>query len=333
VTQVVDVHSHLYPRAYLERLKQRTEIPRLVGSNGDERFVIFPEEIGAAGGRPMGPEYWDVDAKLDAMKRHGIDRAVWSLGNPWLDPILARESVELARSLNEEFEGLARRTGNRVLGLGVLPNDDVAAAVREIHWIAGRPGLRGVISGSRPCGLAPDDAELEPVWEALEGSGLVFFLHPHYAVGLSELTGYGHTLPVALGFPFETTVALARMALSGVLERHPNIRILAAHGGGTLPFLSARLDAGWRSSDRSRVALDRPPSEVLRSIYVDAVVYHSRALAATIDFVGTDHVLFGTDQPFSISDPSANREAISVGQVDAKRILSGNAMRLFELGS
>ena len=331
MTQVVDVHSHLYPRAYLERLKRRTEIPRVVGSAGHERFAIFPEEIGPAGGRPMGPEYWDVEAKLDAMTRHGIDRAIWSLGNPWLDPIPARESVELARSLNEAFEGLAGQTGDRVLGLGVLPNDDVAAAVREIDWIAGRPGLRGVISGSRPCGRAPDDKELEPMWGALEASGLVFFLHPHYAVGLSELTGYGHTLPVSLGFPFETTVALARMALSGVLDRHPDIRILAAHGGGALPYLIARLDAGWRSPDRSSVALDRPPSEALRGIYMDAVLYHSRALLTTIDFVGTDHVLFGTDQPFSISDPSANREAISVGQEDAERILSGNAIQLFDL--
>lgn len=331
MSELIDVHTHLYPRIYLDRLRSRKEIPRVTRSDGAERFVIFPEEQGAIGGRPIGPEYWDLDAKLIAMDQTGIDRALLSLGNPWLDPIPAAESVELARAINEEFNRLSGRTGDRVHGLAVLPSGDIQAAVQEIKWIAAQPGLHGVISGTKPCSMRIDEPELEGLWAALEAAGLVFFLHPHYAVGVGELTGYGHTLPVSLGFPFETTVALARLALSGVLDRHPKLRVLAAHGGGTLPFLIARLDAGWRSSDRIASGLDRLPSESLRGIYTDAVVYHQRALAATVDFVGEDHVVFGTDHPFSISDPQANRDAIVRGQRDdvVNRIFGQNAARLF----
>jgi aminocarboxymuconate-semialdehyde decarboxylase len=329
---VVDVHTHLYPRVYLERLKRRREIPRLEGASGAERFVIFPEER-TGGGRPIGPEYWDLDAKVAAMDGQGVDAAILSLGNPWLDPIPRRESVALARDLNQEFSTLDSRSGGRLAGLGVLPNGGVPAAVKEVEWIAAHPALRGVISSSRPCGLLPDVADLEPLWEVLERAGLVFFIHPHYAVGLGELGGYGHTLPVSLGFPFETTVALARMALAGVFDRHPRLQVLAAHGGGALPFLVARLDAGWRSPDRTELALGRPPSQALAQIYVDAVVYHPRSLRAAVDYLGADHVLFGTDHPFSISDAAANRAAIEESQrVDSARmILGNNARRLFGL--
>ncbi len=335
MSEVIDVHTHLYPQMYLDRLRSRRTIPRVSGGDGEERFIIFPEEQVAVGGRPMGPEYWNVEAKLEAMDRYRIDRALWSLGNPWLDPISARESVELARAINEEFDSLGRRTGGRVHALAVLPSGDIEAAIREVNWIAAQPCLHGVISGTRPCKRMIDDPELEPLWGALEAAGLVLFLHPHYALGIAELTGYGHTLPVSLGFPFETTVALARLALSGVLDSHPSLRLLAAHGGGTLPFLIARLDAGWRSPDRTASDLDRLPSESLRAIYADAVVYHPRALAAAVDFVGVDHVLFGTDHPFSISDPQTNREAIVRGQPPhaANRILAQNAADLFNFAA
>src|SRR3954453_6134810 len=119
---VIDIHTHLYPSVYLDELRARTEAPRLVPSPEGERFVIFPGEEG----RVMDAEYSDVGRKLAFMERAGIDRSLVSLGNPWLDPIM--DSTELARELNRAFAALGDETHGRILGMGVLPSDSVAAA-------------------------------------------------------------------------------------------------------------------------------------------------------------------------------------------------------------
>jgi predicted TIM-barrel fold metal-dependent hydrolase len=325
----VDIHSHLYPRWYVEALKRRTAPPRVVGEPGAERFVIFEGEHG----RPMDEEYWDLDAKLAFMASHGIVQTVASLGNPWLDPFDGDEAPELALRANEYFASLEGRTQGRIVGMGVLPQHDIAQAALTVGEIAGTPTLYGAINGCRVCGRELDDPELEPVWTALEESGLPLLLHPHYLVGREQLTGWGHAFPVALGFTFETTVALSRLVFAGVLERHPGLRLVASHGGGTLPFLGGRLDAAWRSDPSVREALTSPPTHDLRKVFFDALVYHAPAVLAVRELVGVDQMAFGSDHPFSVADPAANLSAIDEALAPDERdaVLTGSARRFFDL--
>jgi len=326
---LIDVHSHLYPRWYVEALRRRTELPRIVGSEGDERFVIFPGEAG----RPMGPEYWEVDRKLAFMDEFGIGQTVVSLGNPWLDPFGPEEAPELARTANAYFAGLEEETRGRIVGLGVLPQHNLDAAVRTVAEVAATPGLHGVVNGCLVCGRTLDDPDLEPLWEALEELQLPLLLHPHYVVGREALEGFGHAFPVSLGFPFETTVALARLVFAGVLRRRPRLTIVAAHGGGAFPFLAGRLDAGWRSDASVRERLSEPPTEALGSLSVDALVYHRAALLAASALVGVERMAFGTDHPFSVADPGANLRAIDETFTGAERLAvrAESARRLFSL--
>jgi aminocarboxymuconate-semialdehyde decarboxylase len=131
----------------------------------------------------------------------------------------------------------------------------------------------------------------------------------------------------------ETTVALARLVMAGVLHRHPALRLVASHGGGTIPYLAGRLDAGWRSDPSLAARAPSPPSAVLGQLYLDAVVYHERALAAAADLVGSDHLAFGTDHPFSIADPQANLAAIDAAfsGSDLERVLGRTAAELYSL--
>jgi len=334
---VVDIHSHLYPRWYIDMLKARTEIPRVSGQEGDERFVIFPDEAarGSGGGRPMTEDYWSIETKLAFMDRHGIDRTVLSLGNPWFEPFDAEASLAAARRLNDDFATLAQRTGGRIIGMGVLPRGGIDAVVAVVGEVADREGLAGVVSGTRIAGHALDDEALEPVWEALERTGVPLLLHPHHGSAMDELGGFGHALPVAVGFPLETTIALARLMLAGVLHRHPGIRLVASHGGGTLPYLAGRLDAGWRSDASLSARAPSPPTTVIGRLYLDAVLYHPRALRAAADLVGTHHLAFGTDHPFSIADPGANLAAIdeAFADADAGQVLAGTAAELYAIGA
>lgn len=325
----IDIHSHLYPRWYIDALKRRSEPPRIVGEEGAERFVIFDGEHG----RPMGDEYWDLEEKLAFMAAHRIDQTVASLGNPWLDPFEGEDAMELAVRANDYFASLENITSGRIVGMGVLPQHDVKLAVATVGEIAATPTLYGAINGCRLCGRELDDPELEPVWQALADTGLPLLVHPHYVLGRQELTGWGHAFPIALGFPFETTAAVARLVLSGVLQRHPGLRLVAAHGGGTLPFLGGRLDAGWRSDPSARERLGVKPSEELRKVFFDALVYHPPALLAVRELAGVGQMAFGSDHPFSVADPVVNLRAIddsfTADERNAVRI--GSARRFFGL--
>ncbi len=326
---IVDIHSHLYPRSYIEMLRARETIPRVVGNPGNERFVIFPGEEG----RPMGPDHWSVSEKLAFMDRVGIAQTVLSLGNPWLDPFDGPESADMARRLNEEFGELEPNTGGRIVGMGVLPHDTVGSAVGVAGEIAEANTLHGVVSGPRVCGRLLDDEELDPLWQMLEETQLPFFLHPHYAVGGREMAGYGHVFPVAMGFPFETTIAVARLIFGGVLRRFPRLRVVASHGGGTIPYLAGRLDAAWRSDPSVHDRLSSPPTEDLARIFLDAVLYHPLAMRAAATLVGASRMSFGTDHPFSVSDPEANLSAIrqAFEDEDRDRVLGTSARSLFGL--
>lgn len=333
-SHVIDAHSHLYPRSYIELLRARPQIPKIVGEPGDERFVIFPEEDRAdgTGGRPMGPEYWDVAEKLAFMDRFGIAQTVVSLGNPWLDPFDAEESLHAARTLNAELAELQEATGGRITGIGVLPTE-VNDAVVVAAEIAASPSLAAIVAGPRICGRTLDDDALEPLWDELDRSELPLLIHPHYAAAIDELRGFGHAFPIALGFPFETTIALARLVFAGVLGRHPRLRIIGSHGGGTLPYLAGRLDAGWASDPSVKGRLAYPPSKDLSRLYMDCVLYHARAMRTAAELVGSSRLAFGTDHPFSVADPEANLDAIDTAFSgdDRESVLGRTARELFDL--
>jgi predicted TIM-barrel fold metal-dependent hydrolase len=325
--RIVDIHTHLYPSVYLDVLRARTEAPRLIDSPEGERFVIFPGEPG----RVIDDDWFDVARKVAFMDRVGIEQSLVSLGNPWLDPI--PESADLARELNAQFAQLRDLTDGRIVGMGVLPGGDVDAAAAVAGEIAEADGLYGLVTGTRICGLRLDDGALDPLWSALERTGLPTFIHPHYGLGIEELLGYDHALPVGLAFPFETTAAVTRMVFGGVFERFPGLRILAAHGGGTLPFLAGRLDSAWQSDPVVHERLPVQPTERLRSLFLDALTYHPRAMRATAELVGVNQMAFGTDHPFSVADPVANLKAVEEAFTGSDRnaVLHASATEYFNL--
>lgn len=325
---MIDIHSHLYPRSYLRLLSNRSDIPRLIGEPGSERIVSFRMGGGKKpDGNPITEAFWSIDAKLAFMDEHGIDQAVVSLGNPWLDPFDGLDSPEIARKVNGEFASLEEQTGRRLLGAGVLPSDSISSTVEATWAIADTPTLYAIAGGSRIAGHLLDDPELEPIWDAVEVSGLPYFLHPKGEMAIGDLGGYAAFLPTAVGFPMETTVALARLVSGLVLQRHPNLRIIAAHGGGVIPYLAGRLDKGWETDPTLCEELPTPPSVSLAEIYLDTLVYRAPALRLARGLVGPDHLMFGTDHPWysTFGDPLnqtfAGDELHLVRQGTARRLL------------
>ncbi|MGH3522671.1 MAG: amidohydrolase family protein [Mycobacterium sp.] len=281
-------------------------------------------------GRRFDSSYTSLDEKLEFMDRTGIDRSVVCLGNPWLDPLNGPDSPDIARMVNKELSGYEAATGGRVVCMGVLPSNHVPDAVAAVRDVTLTAGLYGIVTGTLICGLTLDDAGLDPLWAALEHHQIPVFVHPHYTAAVENLGGFGHALPVSVGFPSETTIAVARLVFAGVLYRYPGLKMLVAHGGGALPTLAGRMDAAWRSDPTTHVRLPEPPSASVARLYGDLVLYQRRAMLAAQSMFGSEKLVYGTDHPFSVSDPVINMSELKVAFDAATRdiVLSG-ANQLF----
>lgn len=310
---VVDIHSHIYPDWFVDFFRGRRDVPRVVEEDDGERFLLFATERGEESGPMLTDDYTTVASKLDFMTIHGIDCSVVSLGNPWLEVFEPDESLDLARQANARMATLAEETSGRIVGMGVLPHTNPIDVAGIIEEVADTPGLRGVITSTSIGGLLLDDPLLDPVWDALEFTQSPLMIHPMIADVPEDLTGYGIALSAGVGFPLKTTIALARLLLGGVLERRAGLRLVAAHGGGTLPFLVGRLE-GTQSPDARGNSLRASAANLL----LDAALYDPGSVRLAVDLVGSDRLMFGTDHPFPNADVLKIRAAITSELSDAE---------------
>ncbi|KAF8591485.1 amidohydrolase 2 [Ramaria rubella] len=343
---LVDIHTHIYLPRYVTFLRSRNQVPRISvtrmsSSKEESRLHILPNE--PSGGRPIGPQYWDRDEKLKFMDTHNISVSVVSPANPWLDFLDPTSAIEMAGLLNIDLESYCSESPTlqlpevgsirRLYAFGVLPlvpSVSVSSILESISQVASLPHLRGVIIGTKGIGKGLDDDELEPVWGALAKEQLVVFLHPHYGVDAAwGERENGHVLPLALGFPFETTTATTRLILSGVLDRHPSLRLLIAHSGATLPQLSSRLASCIHHDPIVASRLKYDARFYLGKLWYDAVAYGpeelefvSRVIERAKRFqgteqIGTEKIMFGTDHPFFPPLSSTDKWMSVVENLDA----------------
>jgi aminocarboxymuconate-semialdehyde decarboxylase len=311
IMPIVDIHTHVYPPKYMDLLRSRTTVPYVrtfPDAPDSARLIILPGEDdpstpSTSRGRPIGQEYFDIAKKIAFMDLHHIDKSVISLANPWLDFLPSEEAGEAARSINDDVNEQCARYPGRLYFFGTLPlsaNTDVV--VKEIERLGALEYARGVILGTSGLGKGLDDAALDPVYAALEKHRQLIFLHPHYGLPASvygpRASEYGHVLPLALGFPLETTIAVTRMLLSGVWDRFTKLNVLLAHSGGTLPFLAGRIEScilhDGHLKKHEKTEKRRDVWDILKTnIYLDAVIYSEVGLKAALDASGSDRLLFG----------------------------------------
>jgi aminocarboxymuconate-semialdehyde decarboxylase len=345
---LIDVHTHMYLPRYVSLLRQRRQVPYIVTQAKGDRLIILPDEEAdgsTTAGRPIGSEFYEVSRKLAFMDHHGIAISVVSSANPWIDFVEPAGAPMMAAELNQDLEAMCAASGGRLYGFGVLPLQQPEACAPELERIAGYPHMRGVIIGSAGRGQGLDDPGFEPIWQAAAKHGLFVFVHPHYGIGHQLFPDTGHALLLALGFPFETSIAVARLILRGALERHPALKLLIAHAGGTLPFLAGRLDSCVKNDISKDFGLPKPFSHYLRQCWFDAIAYHPPALAALTAFADPAKIMFGTDHPFfrpHVTDemldrttwPSAEENLAALQALDArqqKAIAYANGLAAFKI--
>lgn len=368
--RVVDIHTHMYPPSYIKILQARDTIPivRSFPQASDPRLILLEAEVKSLEdatkdpsaklpGRPLTSHYASLEQKIHFMDTHKIDTSVVSLANPWLDFLDPSESGPTAKSVNEEFSAMCAKHPGRLFFFAALPLTAVLETILEsISHVKDLKYCRGVILGTSGLGKGLDDPDLVPIYEALAAANLTIFLHPHYGLpnevwGPRASAEYGHVLPLALGFPMETTIAVTRMYLSGVFDKVRDLRMILAHSGGTLPFLAGRIEScilhdGQLVSEGKVGKGRRTVWDVLKEqVYLDAVVYSEVGLRAAIDASGADRLMFGTDHPFfpplttdeqgeweSVSmNAEAVAKAVGEGSSEAAGIMGSNAIRVLRL--
>lgn len=324
---VVDVHNHYYPPEYLRAIQTGPSNVSVTLDEEQNPVLHYPGDynIVVRGHR-------DIAFRETVLAQAGVAMQVLTLTTPGTHVETPDRAVALARLVNDALASIARERPGRFAALATLPLNDPAASAAELERALTGLGMPGAMLFGNVNGTALSDPQYWPLYEVADAHQAVLFIHPTFPGGVEAMMDYG--LMPLLGFPFDTTLAAAKLVFSGVVERFPRIRWVLAHLGGAIPYLAERLDRGFRAFKEARQHIRRPPSDYLRTFYYDTVNFDPRALRLAIEFAGPDRVLAGSDYPHQIG--SLERMLSSIDDLHlapAVRdgIVGHNARRLFGL--
>jgi len=294
---------------------------------------------------------FDLDLRFRVMDRFGDYRQVISMASPPLEAFAGPEVTPgLARVANDAMAELVRRHPDRFPGfLACLPMNNPVEAEVELHRSVRDLGARGVQIFSNVNGLPLDRDEFRFVFEVMSGYDLPIWLHPARGANFPDYLTEDQSLYEiwwTLGWPYETSVAMARLVFAGVFEKWPGIKIITHHMGAMAPYCEGRIGHGWdqlgtRTSDVDYTALldklERRPVDYFRLFYADTALFGAAAgTACGLSFFGVDRVLFASDTPFEPERGLYIRETIEVidgldiANDERARIYAGNALALLK---
>ena len=326
----IDLHAHVVVPELL-RDAAPDEDWRPVLRQVDSRRVL---ERGGVLVSSMIHEPVELDRILELQEGVGIDHVVLS---PWIPLLfLDVDPEEGLRRCRLQNQGLARMHAtrpDRVTVLGAVPLQDPVLAAEELEQLMRSGAFAGVEITASVRGTYLGDHRFEPFWEAAERSHALVFVHPTTR-GFDD-PGFGeYYLQNLVGNPMETTLTAAHMVLAGTLERHPELKVLLAHGGGAILALRGRLRHGHEAVAAAAGSLGEPPEASIRRFLFDSLTHDPTLLRDLVEAVGADHVLLGSDYPFDMGDqqPVQTIRRAALGEEAEAALLSGNAERVLAIG-
>jgi aminocarboxymuconate-semialdehyde decarboxylase len=271
----------------------------------------------------------NLAARLRDMDAMGVDVQVLSPSPNqyyyWANADLAKEIV---RVQNEHVAATCATNAERFVGLGTIALQHPELSVEQLTHAIKTLGLKGVEISTAVNGLDLADDKFSKFWAKADELGCVVFIHP-LGTSLGERVNQFYLTNI-IGQPLETTIALSNLIFGGVLDRNPGVKIVAAHGGGYLPAYIGRSDHGYQVRPEASVS-QKKPSEYLKQIYFDSLVYAPQQLQALIASVGASQIVVGTDYAFDMGDYDVHEllESLSLlSENERAMILGGNAKRL-----
>jgi len=315
---IIDIYTHILPDRFFREMSAVS--PKL-------------ENIGA---RLRGvKKLFDLDLRFAEMDTLGDYAQVISLPNPPLEEIAQGETAaRLARVANDAMAELVAQHPKRFPAfVAAVALDDVDAALKEAERAIKTLGARGIQIFTNIAGHPLDDERFKPLFAAMADYDLPIWLHPARTAAMPDYAAEKKSrfeMWWCFGWPYETSVAMARLVFSGVFDRHPSLKIVTHHlGGGMIPFFDGRIGAGMEVLG----SLQRPHLDYFREFYADTALFGAgNGLSCGLDFFGADHVVFSTDAPLGpIAKTIAAVEALDLKREAREKIMAGNAERLMKL--
>ena len=326
---VIDIHTHMLTRDYLELLRKEGGSKYSTGVNSAGQEVICRYD---APFMTLTEPMWDYDARIRDMDAAGVDVAVVSLTCPNAYFGDGDVSLAAARLVNDSMAEQQGLRPERIRWLASLPWQYESLALGELER-ACAAGAVGVMVIANIDGRNLTDPAFAGIWSDIDRRGLPVLLHPGAPQGVRDMAMDEYGLVPPVGFMFDTTLAVTRMIYSGFLDRYPNLNLIVSHGGGALPYLAGRLDRCHEMIPACSEVTATRPSEYLRRIYYDSVVYTPEALALCLEVAGSaDRVLYGSDYPHNIGDMRGCLERVDgLPAAAARRVRGLNAVNLLNL--
>jgi len=327
----IDCHAHYVPPTVLERLS--TDGASFGVSVGETTPQGPRLRLGKDGplARPILVPARDLPKRRETVAETHIDQQILSA---WMDVVgymlPTDHAVRWSRMLNECM-GEALKNDKQFRGTATVPLQDGARAAEELEFAVKECGLNGAMIGSNIDGRNLDDPDLDPFWKTAERLDTPLIIHPLNPLGIERLGKY--FLTHVVGLLADTTVAVAALYFSGVLDRFPDLKIILCHGGGFLPYQFGRMTRGREIQPDIQKTTALMGRDVLRWFYYDTIVFEPDVLDFLLAEVGADHVLLGSDCPFGIGDsnPTEIIDKVKLSQGEKDKILGGNAALLFGL--
>jgi predicted TIM-barrel fold metal-dependent hydrolase len=330
----IDAFAHILPPAYAERLE-----PLVLGTGVSELILGFQPWI------HEDPALISLDARWRSMDPFGDYRQVLTLAVPppaeLGGPGTARD---LARAANDELAELAGAHPDRFAGfVAALPMSDPGAAASELDRAMGQLGALGAQLHTNVSGVPLDEPRFEPIFDTVTRHDGALWIHPTRSPVWADYPAESRSkygIWWSLGWPYETSVCMARLVYSGCFDRHPGLRVITHHAGAMVPHFAGRLASPLEDPDRAAImaGLAADPMDYFRRFYADTAMFGaSHAVRCAVEFFGPDHVLFGTDMPLGgptvVADTIADIEALGLPGADTEAIFAGNARRLLQIPS
>jgi aminocarboxymuconate-semialdehyde decarboxylase len=313
---IIDFSCHIITREVEEKLSSKENFQRLQ--------------------KNFAPETSDPEERIKVMEKYGIDMQVLTQTTPILVGLRAEETAEVCRITNDAIGKVCRSYPDKFVPFAAVSLLDVKQAVYELDRAINEWGCRGVVIGTNHNNKGVDDPENGPFYEKVCEYDIPVFLHPMNWTSYN-LVDEDPAVMRLFGWPFDTTIALLRLIVSGTMERHPTLKVVTHHlGGGMFPFFSNRFNI---KLEKLKKDMKKPLSESLERVYGDtAVDGTAAALPCGHAFFGTERMLFGTDYPFSpekgevyLRHNLAIIKNWDLPAEDKAKILGENAKRLLKL--